>query len=270
MGTTPITLLSLIQPLWDWEKEIEGEVGWIVIVNLAYGYSEFALPWIPDCISLPAWPSLRNACHHHQLRRASYSPKSGDMGWGLTLATQAFDLDRQSTWMDLSASSGSNGDQVLQLQTARLVPFPWLTTADQWADQGLGFCILECCKGCFLVWFIYSKNVSGWHADRLGEGDASVLSQEAPSEPPSPQRYLPFWAHSLSHPRGSCVLPWEGRHSLYPLSCYFLVGCSFSSYEQLQVKDMCVFLCLTITQWLDVDNTQKLWEWASRWGLWSA
>lgn len=44
MGTTPITLLSLIQLLWDWEKEIEGEVGWIVIVNLAYEYSGFALP----------------------------------------------------------------------------------------------------------------------------------------------------------------------------------------------------------------------------------
>lgn len=195
-----------------------------------------------------------------KVRRHELRPNSGHPGiWPW-----------QAEHLDLSASSGSNGDQVLQLQTARLVPFPWLTTADQWADQGLGFCILECCKGCFLVWFIYSKNVSGWHADRLGEGDASVLSQEAPSEPPSPQRYLPFWAHSLSHPRGSCVLPWEGGHSLYPLSCYFLVGCCFSSYEQLQVKDMCVFLCLTITQWLDVDNTQKLWEWASRWGLWSA
>lgn len=180
------------------------------------------------------------------LRGGSYSWKSGRLGWGQTLANQAFDVGRKCTWISLPhLAHVKTRHRVLHLQTNHLVPFPlihhhqpagrprsWLLHPGMWQGQFPGVIHQE-------------QNVLVWHRDQGGERDSGVLSQEASLEPPSPQRWLPIWAHSLSHPGGS-QCPHLRGHSLHPLCCYFPGWCCFSSCEQLQVRDTCVFLCLAV------------------------
>ena len=93
MGTTPITLLSLIQPLgglgerkWSW-----GGVG--DMAHPAGYHSSLAL--LPDRVSLTAPPLWNARHHHHRLGGRLLQQKLRRPGLRPDRATQPFDLDRK-------------------------------------------------------------------------------------------------------------------------------------------------------------------------------
>lgn len=152
VGTTPITLLSLIQPLGGL-GERKWSCGGVGEMAHPAGYHS-SLALLPDRVSLPA-PS--------PLECSSSSPPT---------CGEAPTIETQETWVEARPGPPShltltgNAPQSLwliwlccrsrrrapHLQTARPVPFPLThATANQQSDRGRGSRILECCRGGFLV-----------------------------------------------------------------------------------------------------------------------
>lgn len=153
MGTIPITLLSLIQPLWDSGKGSGGRGGtevlltWraltvallslqLQIVSAAPGLLSGMLVIIMDGRE---WRFLQQ-----KFRRPELKPNSGHRG---------FDLDSKRARISRPclARVWSAAQRPTSPDSRSGALSPDSTTTNQQSDPGPGLCILECCRGGFLV-----------------------------------------------------------------------------------------------------------------------